>query len=172
MQRYYFFANLFSSLITDISAPFFFDKQCLVEIASSRILHLLIGREESFTIAQYKAGDFSIYVKCQVASPTVLSTEKHDKSRKSEGESQPILARVSFLASSQRCFLQKDDERCATKKEGARGGSPGRARLVKLFPPRTEKLLSNIHGSIWHQTALRACLYGVSENVHEVREEG
>lgn len=40
------------------------------------------------------------------------------------------------------------------------------AGLVKLFSPRTEELLSNIHGSIWHQTAPAAkCLYGVSENV-------
>lgn len=29
------------------------------------------------------------------------------------------------------------------------------AGLVKLFSPRTEELLSNIHGSIWHQTVPR-----------------
>lgn len=122
----------------------------------SNILYLLIDREKVSPLYDAKRS-FTIYVKYQMASP-VLSTKKYDKSRKFEGGggSYPFW-QVSFLV------LVPTKERTLRNegRESAREAAAlARTRLVKLFPPWTEKLLSNIRGSIWHQTALRMSLWG------------
>ena len=112
---------------------------------------------------EYTKRDFIIYVKCQVASAAVLSTKKHDKSRKSEGMPYPIL--VSFFPNAGFCKKTNVVQRGKRVQERQQLW-PARAACEIISSAKTEKLLSNIRGSIWHQTVLCACLYGVSENVH------
>lgn len=152
-------ANLFDFAPIMNTAIFF---NITIGLLPFKHLYVLIGREESrgkFHHCAIRNGSLPYMLSARWRSPPVLSTEKHDKSRKFEGGPYPIL--VSFFSSA--------GKRTNVAQRGKRmqeAATLARARLVKLFPPRTEKLLSNIRGSIWHQTALCACLYGVLENVH------
>lgn len=73
---------------------------------------------------------------------------------------------VSFFPSAGSCKRMNVAQRGKRVRERQQPW-PARAACEIISSAKTEKLLSNIRGSIWHQTALCACLYGVSENVHQ-----